>query len=94
LDFAFGPSFDVVIAGDPENSGTKVMIRALREGFLPNLVVILNPTMGGGSAPVLAKTIDGKLAIDGETTAYVCSNRSCREPTTDADTMMKMLKNG
>jgi len=94
LDFAFGPSFDVVIAGDPENSGTKVMIRTLREGFLPNLVVILNPTMGGGSAPVLAKTIAGKLAIDGETTAYVCSNRSCREPTTDADTMMKMLKNG
>lgn len=92
LDFAIGPSSEVVVAGDLEAAGTKNMLDALRREFIPEKVVIFRPI---GEAPEiirLAGYTRTMSSIEGKATAYVCRNFSCRLPTTDAREMMELLK--
>ncbi len=44
LDFAARPSFEVVISGTRQAPDTLAMLRALRQPFLPNKVVIFRPS--------------------------------------------------
>ena len=90
LDFAFGPSKEVVIAGGPEKSDTTEMIDALRTEFLPNVVVILSTGQGEPSGP-LERALTDKPRKDDRATAYVCSNYSCKQPTTDLKSMLDLL---
>jgi uncharacterized protein YyaL (SSP411 family) len=91
LDFALGPSCEVVIAGDPERNDTAEMIDALRNEFLPNVIVILKADESESYGP-LGEVLNNKPRIDSKATAYVCSNRTCREPTTDLKSMLDLLE--
>ena len=92
VDFATGPSFEVVIAGDPEADDTKAMLRALRRRFLPHKVVLLRPAAGEDS-PITALADYAKLqpSLGGKATAYVCRDFTCAAPTTDVETMLRLL---
>jgi uncharacterized protein YyaL (SSP411 family) len=95
LDFAIGPSYEVVIAGDPHAEDTAAMIRKLGRRFLPNKVALFNrsdgkpPEMAG-----LAESAKDPPSIGGRATAYVCVNHTCKSPTTDADKMLELLGAG
>ena len=83
LDFALGPSFEVVIAGDSAASDTRAMLRAFQARYLPHLVLLQRPE--GESPPITALapfTLEQKSRA-GKATAYVCRNYACRAPTTD-----------
>jgi len=83
LDCALGPSFEVVIAGDPAAADTRAMLRAFQGRFAPNLVLLLRPP---GEAPAIAELAPFTLeqtSRGGKATAYVCRNHACRAPTTD-----------
>ncbi len=93
LDFAIGPSFEIVISGDSRAEDTKEMIRILRNEFMPNKIVILNPTEQ--EFPEIFQYVDyikNQKSIGGKTTAYVCSNFACKTPTTDLNKMIELLK--
>jgi hypothetical protein len=92
LDFAVGPSYEVVIAGKIQAKDTRDMLRALRTRFLPNKVVLLNP--GGKESPEVAELapfIKNQSSIGGKATGYVCMNYNCKLPTTDIDKMLGLL---
>jgi hypothetical protein len=92
LDFAIGPSCELVIAGDSKTDDTKAMLRALRQQFVPNKVVVLRPTEQ--DSPDIEKIIgflNNYPSIDGKATAYVCFDYVCRLPTTDVETMVRLL---
>jgi uncharacterized protein YyaL (SSP411 family) len=92
VDFAVGPSYEVVIAGDSQAEDTLAMLRALRLSFIPNKVVILHPTGQEEAALThLAPFIRQQTAIDGKATAYVCQNTACKLPTTNIDNMLAMF---
>ena len=42
-DFAFGPTYEVVIVGKEGSEDTKAMLKALQGDFLPNKVVVFRP---------------------------------------------------
>ena len=44
LDFALGPSFEVVVAGDSRSPATRDALAAILKPFQPNKVVVLRPT--------------------------------------------------
>jgi len=82
-DFALGPSYEVVIAGDPAAADTRAMRRAFQDRYLPHVVLLQRPE---GEAPPI--TALAPFALDqrsrgGQATAYVCRNYACRAPTTD-----------
>lgn len=92
LDFAFGPSYEVVIAGDPLSAETKTMLRAIRGNFLPNKVLLLRDTTGEKPEIVkIAGFAADTVGIAGRTTAYVCQDFACKSPTSDVDEMLSYL---
>ncbi len=92
VDFALGPSYEVVIAGSPEADDTRAMIRALRTHYVPNKVVILRPSEEPSpDITKLAEYTKYQSSIDGKSTAYVCLNYTCQLPTTDSGKMLEML---
>ena len=44
LDFAVGPSYEVVVAGTPQAVDTEKMLQAINQRFIPNKIVIFLPT--------------------------------------------------
>src|SRR4030042_1100278 len=75
LDFAIGPCYEVVIAGNAQAEGTRTMVRALRTHFLPNKVLLLNPTdRESTEIAKLAEFTKNQSSIGGKATAYVCRN--------------------
>jgi uncharacterized protein YyaL (SSP411 family) len=92
LDFAIGPSFEIVIAGDPQMDDTRKMIEQVRKNFIPRKVILLRGT------PEQSKTIT-ELApftkfhepLNNKATAHVCVDHNCKLPTTELSHMMELL---
>ncbi len=92
LDFALGPSFEVVISGDPAAEDTQAMLQALRCRFIPNAVILLRPTSPEVPEIVrLAEFTKTQTSLHGKATAYVCKNFQCQAPTTDIQEMLRSL---
>jgi hypothetical protein len=93
LEFAVGPSFKVVIAGDPLSEDTELMIETLRAQFIPNKIILLNPT--NEESPLIhqiAPNLKTQMSLHGKATAYVCSKDVCKAPVTDVIAMLKTLE--
>ena len=92
LDYALGPSHEIVIAGEASSDYTMEMLRSLRERFLPSTVVLLRP--GGdvskqlNSLAPFSKFMD---TINDEATAHVCTNHNCKLPTNNIKQMLELL---
>ncbi|UCE27392.1 MAG: thioredoxin domain-containing protein [Candidatus Coatesbacteria bacterium] len=92
VDFAVGPSHEVVIVGDPGSDDTRAMLDAVGRVHVPNAVVLLVP-VGDDRAEIteLAPYAEGFDTVKGKATAYVCSNFACERPTNDIGEMLELL---
>jgi len=92
LDFAFGPSYEIVIVGNIQSNDTRKMLGSIRSLFVPNKVVIHRPPQEE-SPPIvqIADYTKNLQALDGKTTVYVCTNYMCQFPTTDVDRIHELL---
>jgi len=91
-DFAIGPSYEVVIAGNSKAPDTIEMISALRKRFIPNKTVILRPVED--PEPLIdgiAGFVKECSTVNDKATAYVCLNNACKSPTTDPSEMLDLL---
>jgi uncharacterized protein YyaL (SSP411 family) len=92
LDFAIGPSSEVIIAGDMDQTDTQAMLAALRRNFVPNKVVIFSPANKVQSdIETIAPFVQSHFAVNGQATAYVCTNFTCALPTNDPQKMIELL---
>ncbi len=91
LDFAFGPSYEVVISGQPGAEDMAAMLKAVRAQFVPNKVVLFRPDGEWLDIAELAPFIKHQPSLEGRATAYVCRNRRCELPTTKIDEMIRLL---
>jgi len=92
VDFALGPSHEVVISAFVGAEDTSVMLRALRKPFVPNKVVVFRPS--GETDPDIchiASYTRDQQAVDGRATAYICVNYNCSLPTTSPNEMLASL---
>ncbi len=91
LDFALGPAFEVVIAGDPAAEDTRALVRAFQGRYRPHTVLLLRPE---GDAPPIARlapfTLDQR-SREGRATAYVCRDFACKAPTADVAQALRYL---
>ena len=92
LDFSLCPSFEIVIAGDPNSKETGKMLEAIRSKFVPNKIIILRPTdQESPEIDSIASFIERYSSIDEKTTVYVCYNFNCELPTTDVGNVRKRI---
>jgi uncharacterized protein len=94
LDFAHGPSYEVVIVGDAQAKDTTAMLRALRKAFVPGKAVILRPAAGEETPDItrLAEFTKDFSCLDNKATAYVCRAFRCDLPTTEPQQMLRLLE--
>lgn len=93
IDFAVGPSYEVVLVGKPDTDDTENMINHLQQSFIPNKVLLFKSTDESTPGIVkLAGFTETQVSIGGKTTAYVCQNYACKIPTTSIDEMISFLK--
>ena len=92
VDFALGPTKEVVIAGDPATPQTAELVRMLQSRFLPRVVAVLHPVGSGREAiEALVPDVSAQGPLHGMPTAYVCENAICKLPTTDPATFVELL---
>ena len=90
--FAEGPGFEVVISGDSSSSDTEEMLRVLQQKYLPNMVILLNPSdLSDSGISEISPWLKDQVPISGRATAYVCQDYACKLPTNDLDTMLSLL---
>ena len=93
LDFGFGPSLEVVIAGKSSSRDTQAMVDAVRRQFSPNKVLLFVP--GETLSPDITEIAEFtryQTSIDGKATAYVCRDYVCSAPTTDITTIPGLMQ--
>ena len=82
FNFLTGPSYSVIIVGDPTQKDAKEMLEALKTYYLPTTTLaIKNPDKAGLSYQ----------QIDGKATAYVCQDKMCLPATNNFQTMFEQL---
>ena len=93
VDFACGPSLEIVVSGKPDAEDTAQMLGALRRPFIPNKVVLLRPD-GQDAGPIgkIAPYTEMQTSRGGAATAYVCQNFVCKLPTTDVQVMLGSMQ--
>ena len=87
LEFALGPTFNIVLVGDPSDKNTDALLAALSKVYLPNLTITL-------WTPENKSKISGMVyeKIDGKPTVYICRDQTCMPPTNSIDKMLELLK--
>ncbi len=93
VDFAVGPSLEVVIAGERDGTDTDQLVSTFRQLYAPNAVALLR-SPGTGDAPLigLAPFTEFQIAQNGRATAYVCERQTCQAPTSDPETMVRHIQ--
>jgi hypothetical protein len=93
LDFAVGPTKEIVIAGDLHQEDTNLMLYAIRRRFLPGKVLILHPEGEEGKAiEKIIPFVKGQNKINEKAAAYICENYTCRAPTKDLAKMISLIE--
>ncbi|ULL19798.1 thioredoxin domain-containing protein [Paenibacillus sp. H1-7] len=93
LDFAYGPTSEIVIAGRKGSDEIAEMLEEVRSGFRPNAITVFVPDGAEGEeVGRLIPLVQDKRAIGGRATAYVCSDFACQSPTTDLEELRELLQ--
>ncbi|MFA7228761.1 MAG: hypothetical protein WC061_06990, partial [Melioribacteraceae bacterium] len=91
LDYSFGPSNEIIIAGDIKNNKTKAIISKLSSEFIPNKVVILKDRRDQNFNPSF-KYLQSYSEIDAGTAVYLCKDYACSLPVTEAEELLKLVR--
>ena len=93
VDFAIGPSCEIVIAGNSKAEDTKVMLNTVNKRFIPNKTVVLRPTEQKEPEIIhISGFTEGLKDMNGKATAYVCQRHSCNLPTNELQEMLNQIK--
>ncbi len=79
LDFAFGDSYEIVIAGEKGTKNSADIIREFRTIFLPNKIIIFK-SPDDNEILDIAPFITNQNPIDNKTTLFLCQNYNCNLP--------------
>lgn len=89
LDFAFGPSKEILIVGEKHSPETKKILEFIYGSFIPNKVLILNDNKLSSK---ISDQFENYKKIKNKTTVYVCENYICNLPVTDIEKLKNMLE--
>ncbi|MDJ0838750.1 MAG: thioredoxin domain-containing protein [Acidobacteriota bacterium] len=92
LDFSVGPSFEIVIAGNTNDAGTRAMLKQVYGRYIPNKVVLLKTRRNAKDLARVAPYTQDQGTINKKATVYLCQNYACKKPTADPKEVATMLE--
>ncbi|RMG48645.1 MAG: thioredoxin domain-containing protein, partial [Acidobacteria bacterium] len=93
LDFYLDTPRQIIIAGKRQGADTRRLLGVIYQRYLPNSVLLLAD--GAAGQEYFSQRIPffkQVKMIDGKATAYICQNFACQLPTTDPQTVAKLLE--
>lgn len=93
LDFAYGPSTEIVIIGDKTNQEFTTFINEINHFYIPGKIVIHKPI--DTETPDIVKIApytDEQDAFDEKTTVYICRDYACILPTNEREKLQQLLE--
>jgi uncharacterized protein len=95
LDAFLGPAYELVIAEVAAGDESEQIGRAIQDRFLPAKVIARRPAGADDSSlPASVRPLlQGKQAIDGRATLYVCQRGTCQAPVTGLPAIQALLQN-
>ncbi len=90
LEFAFGKTKEILIAGKKDSNKTKKIINAVNEFYIPNKIIILNDD--AGNLKRLVPFISNYKINEGDVYVYICENYVCNLPVDSLNDLKKMLE--
>lgn len=89
MDFELGHAVELAVVGDPADARTRQLLDVVRVRYVPNGLLALSPSDADGHSIAL---LDGRRAIDGRPTAYLCERFVCQAPTTEPAELEQQLE--
>jgi len=90
LDFHLGPVVEVALVAPRAGDGLEPLVAEVFGRFLPNRVVA-GMVAGDAAAAAGVPLLQGRSAVDGRATAYVCRDYACELPVTDRAALARQL---
>ncbi|GJM45189.1 MAG: thioredoxin domain-containing protein [Gemmatimonadota bacterium] len=81
---------EIAFVGRPGDSGTRGLVAAVHEEYLPGTVMALLAP-GDEATAQLIPLLEGKVLVDDHEAAYVCRNFTCRAPVTTAEALRQAV---
>ncbi len=92
LDYALGPSYEIVIVGDKENNDTQKILQSIQKMYLPTAIILLKePSSKDDRLEKLVPFLKDYSQLHHQPTIYVCQNQHCQRPTTSIKEMKQLL---
>lgn len=93
IDFAIGPTYSLVVAGNKGDEDTNFMIETLRKEYAPNKVIMRrNTDQEEPDIDRFSNFVEFFTNLDKKATAYICINKICKPPTHDTSHALKLLQ--
>jgi uncharacterized protein YyaL (SSP411 family) len=92
LDFALGPSYEVVIVGSRNDKGTNALLTVVNKRYHPNVVTLFK-SAEAGPLPVtkIAAFTESMDIVGNRATAYICTGGRCLKPVTTPEDLDRAL---
>lgn len=88
LDFAFGPSYEIVLQGNQNHENLEEMIKTVHDSFIPNKIIVRYDSKIEPYIPFIKNyRSKGTGAL-----AYVCKNYICELPVDSSKKLEQLLK--
>jgi hypothetical protein len=81
----------VLVSPDERGSDAEPLRAALRRVFVPNRLIATLSEQEAAAQSSLVPVLEGKVAIDGEATAYVCERGRCELPTREPEELARQI---
>jgi hypothetical protein len=95
LDYRLGPTVEIVISGDREDSATQALLAEAEAAWIPNrLLMLREPGEAGRRLERAAALAKDKEPVGGRPAAYVCRGRACGLPVTEPGDLERLLADG
>ena len=92
LDFELDATLEIIVIRPSSGGDLAAMLAPLRSTHLPNRILAVATEGDDWSTHAAAvPLLEGRVAREGEVTAYVCENRVCELPTTDPATFARQI---
>lgn len=91
LDFTFGESFEIIIAGKKESADAKLMLKEIASHFIPNKVIMLNDRNREEDISEVIPFLNNYMQIDNIATVFLCKDYICSLPVNRPDALKKIL---
>jgi uncharacterized protein YyaL (SSP411 family) len=86
-ELAIGPVVEVAIVGDPADPATVRLLEPAFARFQPGLVI----AAGREHRPSAVPLLQGRFALGGRPTAFVCRHFACRQPVNEPEALAALL---